>query len=190
MHPHLLRDWIARKEISRVIAVSDCAFATGLSSRKSFQVFGRAGALSDDGTHLVAVSSGSDAAKRTETETSSRTSDVAGLFGSCVTMKQIFENVLNLMFHDMEGVYYRQHVGMPLRDAVKTAVSICTSNPARMLGIDRMCGEVKAGLEATLLLVNITEKAISSDERRPGCNWQRYLTVTLKKVVYRGKVIE
>ena len=190
VHPHLLRDWIARKEISRVIAVSDCAFATGLGSRKSFEVFGRSGAVSDDGTYLVTETSGCDAVKYKTKEKTSRMSDVACLFGSCVTMKQVFENVLNLMFHEMKSVYNRQHEAMSLHDAIRTAVAVCSSNPARLLGIDHVCGTVQAGLEATLLLVNISEETLCPGEKWYGCNWQQYVTVTLKKVIYRGNLLD
>ena len=186
VHPCLLRDWIARKEISRVIAISDQAFATGLGKRKSFEVFGRLGKVSDDGSHLLAVDSESGESSKMETN---RTSEVAGLFGSCISMKQIFENVLNLMFHAMDGVYIRHHEGQCLSDAIRSAISLCSTNPARLLKLDHHCGDVKVGLDATLLLVNVTERKVRPGDTWFGCMWETYLDVTLEKVIYHGKVV-
>jgi N-acetylglucosamine-6-phosphate deacetylase len=190
VHPHLLRDWIARKEIPRIIAVTDCAFATGLQLRKSFEVFGQSGAVSDDGTYLVAQTSGCDAGKDRTTEKNSKISDGPTLFGSCATMKQVFENILNLMCHEMKSVYTRQHEAMSLHDAIRTAVAICSSNPACLLGIDHLCGTVQPGMEATLLLVKISEEAVCSHKKWHSCDWQKYVTVTLKKVIYRGNLLD
>eukprot|EP00118_Oscarella_pearsei_P017895 m.180169 g.180169 ORF g.180169 m.180169 type:complete len:421 (+) comp39238_c0_seq3:238-1500(+) len=166
VHPEILRDWIARKELHRVVAVSDQAFAAGLPPSNQFNVFNRTGCVSEDGSHLRV--------------TDLNEVDVPTLFGSCVSMMKVFENLVNLFSRDMQGIYHRKHSQLSLPDAVANAVLLCSTNPAKLLGKDGKFGSLKPGLEANLLLINIEEKDGGRNEA------SRY-QVSLSKVFYKGK---
>jgi len=147
VHPQLVRDWIARKEISRVVGISDAGFATGAPSG-TFEVFGIRGETADDGSYLRVVRDAKD-------EHAARySSDAAALFGAAIGMREVFENLLNLLTSDMEGVYQRRHVAISLDDAMVAASRMCSENPAALLGLAER-GRVDVGQRADLVLVRL-----------------------------------
>ncbi|XP_065176230.1 uncharacterized protein LOC135806026 [Sycon ciliatum] len=155
IHPAIVRDWTIRKTIQRVVAVSDAAFALGIPSPE-FEVFGRRGKLSEDGKCLVQADLDTSA-------TPSRSSDnIACLFGSNATMRDIYENLVNMFTTHMRGILYRDHPALSLRQAVSIASALCSSNPARLLThqegsqLSADVGKVKTGQLADLLLLSIT----------------------------------
>ena len=148
IHPQLVRDWIERKEASRVIAVSDGAFATGAPPGE-FEVHGIRGRVSEDGTHLRVMPS--DPAAPGDAGLSS---DVGALFGSAASMRDVFENALNLLAREMAGVYHRRHAALPVEEAALVASRLVSWNPARLLGeIGR--GSIEPGLRGDLVLVDV-----------------------------------
>ncbi len=150
IHPSLARDWIARKEISRAIAVSDAGFAMGVP-RGDFEVFGIHGALSGDGRYLRVLP------REGSPPQNELSSDFGALFGSAVGMREVFENALNLFTREVEGVYTRRHPALRLEKALAAASRLCSANPAALLGLaDR--GRVREGARSDVLLVEVAGK--------------------------------
>ncbi len=151
VHEQLVRDWLARKELSRFIAVSDAGFAMGVPEGE-FEVFGIRGRAEDGGSFLRVVTG--DGAGPGTRGANPFSSDVATLFGAAIGMRRVFENTLNLLTREMEGVYYRNHAAMSLVDAVQAASRICAFNPATLLGL-RGRGSLEVGARADALLAAI-----------------------------------
>ena len=128
VHPQLLRDWISRKEVSRCIGISDAGFGTGAPTGP-FELCGIQGEPADGGRYLRVVRS------EKERELAERTSDAGALFGAAIGMREVFENLLNLFSVELEGVHVRRHQALSLADSVAAASSMCSENPARLLGV-------------------------------------------------------
>ncbi len=157
VHPQLARDWIARKEASRVILVSDCAFA-GDAPPAEFEAFGIRGALSEDRRYLKVVSppagSGGGHAAPGAGDPAHLSSDFSPLFGSAVGMREVFETAVNVLTREMPGVYHRRHPALSLEEACLLASRMTSANPAALLGLaDR--GALREGLRADLVLADI-----------------------------------
>ena len=150
VHPQLLRDWIARKEISRSIAVSDAGFAMG-PPRGRFEVFGITGESAEEGAFLRVVPK--DGAR----VPNPRTSDVGALFGSAILMDRVFENLVGWFRAPMAGVYQREHDALDLPAAFEAASAMCSTNPARLLRVDDERGRIVEGHRADLVLLDVTE---------------------------------
>lgn len=73
-------------------------------------------------------------------------------------MNNIFANLVNMFTQTMVGVYRRQHNAWSLKEAVSAASMMCSTNPARLLGISDWCGQVSIGKRANLVLVDIRER--------------------------------
>jgi N-acetylglucosamine-6-phosphate deacetylase len=147
IHPRLVRDWIRRKEVARVIAVSDAGFATGMPAGE-FEVCGVRGRVSADGSYLKVVP------RLDARPANPLSSDFGALFGSVAGMREVFENIVNLLSREMEGVYYRSHPALDLAGAVEAACRLTSTNPAALLGLtDR--GVLAAGKRGDALLVEL-----------------------------------
>jgi N-acetylglucosamine-6-phosphate deacetylase len=147
IHPALVRDWIARKGLSRVIGTSDAAFALD-PPRGGFEVLGIEGRVSEDGRWLRVVPPLGTPAPNP------LSSDFAPLFGSAAAMRDVFENALGWLTREMAGVYTRSHPAMPLDEALRAASLFCSANPASLLGLgDR--GSIEAGKRADVVLLEI-----------------------------------
>ncbi|MEC7777290.1 MAG: hypothetical protein VYC32_14435, partial [Planctomycetota bacterium] len=148
VHPQLLRDWISRKEVSRCIGISDAGFGTGAPTGP-FELCGIQGEPADGGRYLRVVRS------EKERELAERTSDAGALFGAAIGMREVFENLLNLFSVELEGVHVRRHQALSLADSVAAASSMCSENPARLLGVgDR--GVLAPGARGDIALLEIT----------------------------------
>ena len=148
VHPQLLRDWISRKEVSRCVGISDAGFGTGAPTAP-FELCGIQGEPADDGRYLRVVRSAE------ERELAERTSDAGALFGAAIGMREVFENLVNLFSVELEGVHVRSHPALPLADSVAAASSMCSENPARLLGVgDR--GVLAPGARGDIALLEIT----------------------------------
>jgi N-acetylglucosamine-6-phosphate deacetylase len=153
IHPALVRDWIARKELSRVIAVSDAAFAMGPPGER-FEVYGVSGAISSDGRYLRVADP--DRPKKAESSDAGLTSDGPRLFGSLVTMRDVFENALSLFTRDVEGVYHRRHPALAIDEAMLAASTLTSRNPADLVGAtDR--GGLEPGERGDVVIVAVEE---------------------------------
>ncbi|HVR76098.1 MAG TPA: amidohydrolase family protein [Planctomycetota bacterium] len=145
--PRLARDWIARKEVRRVVAVSDAGFALG-APPGAFEVLGIRGERSACGKYLRVVPPAGAPVPNP------RSSDFGALFGSAAAMQDIFANALNLFTSDMEGIYHRRHAPMGFEEALDAASALCSRNPAALLGLESR-GDLATGHRADLVLVEI-----------------------------------
>ena len=141
----LVRDALARKGRSGLIAVSDAGFAFGPPSTR-FRVYGIRGAVSSDGTHLrVAPERG-----REFRRANPHTSDAVRLFGSAVGMGDVFQNLLSWLTVAEPGVWTRLHRALPFLEALRWASDITSRNPARLLEM-RDRGRIAPGMRADFL---------------------------------------
>jgi len=147
----LVRDIIARKGPERVAAVSDAAFALSLPEGE-FTAFGVRGAISRDGRCLRVVPPSSAPIPNP------LCSDAAMLFGSAIVMKQAFENLLNWLTVESEGIYHRRHAALSLEEAVRTASILCSDVPARIV-CEKERGALRPGTRADLVLASIEGEA-------------------------------
>jgi len=144
----LARDIIARKEPERIAGISDAAFAGG-SPPGEFEVFGVRGRASKDRRYLEVVPPPG------KPPPDPRASDTGSLFGSAAGMREVFENTLSWLSVEMEGTWRRRHPALPFIEALRAASSICSANPARLLGEgDR--GRLAAGSRADAILARIS----------------------------------
>ncbi len=145
VHFDLVRDWIERKEPERFVAVSDAAFAMDFPAGE-FEVFGVGGVVSPDGRYLQVAA---DSAPKNP-----RSSDVGRLFGAAAQMRDVFENLLNLVTTERAGVYYRRHRALELADGIALASQVCSASPAALLGMNDR-GVVREGARADAILVSV-----------------------------------
>ena len=140
VNPAYIRDIIMRKGVDKVIAITDQTFVTGTNIRK-FTLGGINGEVSSDGAYIGVVGKPNT------------------LFGSCLTMDKAFSNLLSLLTRDMQGVWYRQHTAMPFDSAMLAATGMCSTNPAKMLGLlddlNEGTGAIQSGKWADLLIAKI-----------------------------------
>jgi N-acetylglucosamine-6-phosphate deacetylase len=118
VHPAYVRDVIARKGVERVVMITDSMFVNGDPDVTRFQLCGIPGAVSDNREYLQVVD-------KPDT-----------LFGSVLTTGRGFENMINWLTTDMEGIWHRRHEAMLLDEALVAASRMASGNPARLLGID------------------------------------------------------
>ncbi|MCZ6792167.1 MAG: amidohydrolase family protein [Planctomycetota bacterium] len=147
IHPRLLRDWIARKEVSRVVGVSDAGFATGPPDGE-FEVFGIRGRLSENREFLHVVRPPGSPAPNP------LSSDRVALFGSAIDQLGVLEFTLNLLSREMDGVHTRRHAAWPFARALEAAVAMTSTNPSRLLGLDDR-GRLEPDARADFLVARI-----------------------------------
>jgi hypothetical protein len=130
-----------------VVGVSDAGFAAGPPDGE-FTAFGIRGHRGAGGRYLaVSPPAGGP-------PPDPRTSDAAMLFRSAVGMREVFENALNWLSQEMEGIWRRSHPALPFPEALRDAVALTSGNPARLLG-EQDRGRLVAGARADALLAVI-----------------------------------
>lgn len=147
VHPALVRDFIERKELARVIGVSDAGFALGAPAGE-FEVFGIRGTRNADGAYLHVVPSPAKDAPNP------RSSDAVALFGSAVDQLRVLEVAVDILTHERSGVYTRRHPALSLEEALRAAVEMLSTNPARLLGLSER-GRITTGARADLFLADV-----------------------------------
>lgn len=148
LDPRLVRDIIARKTEAGVVAVSDAGFATG-NPEGEFEVFGVRGAVSENGEYLRVVRDGP------VDPLAHLSSDVAPLFGSASDMQAIFRTLLGFFTREMTGIYHRHHPALGIEEALRLATRLCSTNPARLAGLEDR-GTLAPGERADALLVDVS----------------------------------
>jgi N-acetylglucosamine-6-phosphate deacetylase len=144
VHPAYVRDVIARKEIDRVIAITDSMFATGMDDLHQFELLGLRGKVSTNRAYLHAID-------KADT-----------LFGSVLTMDSGFCNVLNWLTQSMSGTWYRDHQAIPFESALVQTSWLFSRNPAQVMAIyDNTngkpgTGSIAIGKWADLTIAEIT----------------------------------
>lgn len=139
-------DTIERKGPDRVVVMTDSMFTACAPGIDSFRICGIDGRVSSRREYV----------------------EVAGkantLFGSMLTMDVAFSNILNWLTSGVEGAWRDRHEPIELEQAFLRASEMCSSNPARILGIfepasvgtgadlSGYTGSIEAGKSADLVL--------------------------------------
>jgi N-acetylglucosamine-6-phosphate deacetylase len=141
VNPAYIRDIIKRKGIEKIIGMTDCMFVAG-SSLKQIEVGGVRGRVSDDGNYIAV-----EGVKNT-------------LFGSNLTMNRAFENMLNWLTTDMQGIWNKKHKALGLEDALVAVAKIYSTNPNRLTHrYDEGFGRIADGAKADLTILDIKGSA-------------------------------
>ena len=149
----VIRDWVSRKDLSRVSFVTDRAFAIE-SPERDFTVFGVSGRKEETDSGCFLRTYKPDDASLEEIMDPSSTASMT-LFGAEVTMLKIFENVFSWFSAEMEGVNVRTHAGYDEVSALAIAVTTCCENPARIAKLDKI-GRIEAGYISNACLLRRT----------------------------------
>lgn len=140
INPAYIRDIIARKGVDKIIAITDQTFVVGTDIHK-FSLGGIHGEVSSDSAYIGVVGKANT------------------LFGSCLTMDKAFSNLLSLLTTNMQGVWYKQHTAMSLGSALLAVTGMCSTNPAKMVGLSdnpqESTGAIQPGKWADLLIAHI-----------------------------------
>ena len=134
VHPAYVRDAIARKEMNRIILITDSVFVNGCEDIDTFNLGGIPGQISKNREYLQVI--GKDDT----------------LFGSVLTTDKGFSNVVNWLQEEMTGIWTRKHKKYSLEEAMLTASKMISSNPAKLLGIEQEFGSIEIGKSADLIL--------------------------------------
>ncbi len=136
--PAYVRDIIKRKGIEKIIGITDCSFAAG-SSVERFKSGGVTGRFSDDRKY-IAVEGKKDT-----------------LYGSNLTMNRAFENILNWLTTDMEGVWNCSHPALEFEEALIGATCICSGNACQLTGLkNKGFGQITDGAKANITVIDIS----------------------------------
>jgi N-acetylglucosamine-6-phosphate deacetylase len=133
-------DTIKRKNYDRVIAITDSMFAAELPGLKQFKIFNITGKVAENGEYLQ-IADREDA-----------------LFGSKLVMVEAFNNLLNWLTAPTGGIWNVLHEPLDFNQALIKVSSMCSDNPARVLGIYNSqdnTGSIEIGKRADLLIGEI-----------------------------------
>ena len=117
VNPAYVLDIIRRKGIERVLAVSDSMFPLDAVGIEQFEVAGVTGCLSSNGEYLEVVGKENT------------------LFGLVLKMKVAFSNIVSWLTRRMPGIWNDEHLPMDTEEAILSAMTMCSINPAKVLGI-------------------------------------------------------
>ena len=142
-------DTIKRKGFDKVCAITDSMFTASFSELKKFNILGVSGVVSENGEYLQIA----------DREYS--------LFGSMLTMDTAFSNVLTWLTTPIEGIWHAMHKPLKFEDALIKTSTLCSKNPAKILGIyqpeskqDKMLlknftGSIEIGKSADVIIADI-----------------------------------
>ncbi len=141
VNPAYIRDIIKRKGVEKILGMTDCMFVGG-SDIKQINIGGVPGKVADDGSHIAVANK-----KNT-------------LYGSVLKMCKAFENMLNWLTVDMEGIWNRRHEAMSLNDALVDVAKMYSTNPNKLTGrYDQGFGRIADGARADLTVFDIKGSA-------------------------------
>lgn len=142
-------DIIKRKGFNNVVAITDSMFAAAFKGLNEFNMLGINGSISENKEYIHI--------KDREYV----------LFGSMLTMDIAFSNVLTWLTSPVKGIWHELHQPLEFEDALIKASSICSKNPAKVLGIFSpienkhnrekisYTGSIERGKNADLIIANI-----------------------------------
>jgi len=158
VNPAYIRDIIKRKGIDKILGITDCMFVGG-TDIKQIDIGGVPGKVADDGSHIAV-----EGKKNT-------------LYGSVLKMCRAFENMLNWLSVDMEGIWNRRHEAMSLEDALVDVARMYSTNPNKLTGrYDKGFGKIADGAMADLTVVDISG---------PAGNYK----LTVEKTIVNGEIV-
>jgi len=138
VNPLYIRDIIKRKGVKKIIGMTDCMFVAG-SPLKQINVGGVPGQVSEDGSHIRVANK-----KNT-------------LFGSNLTMNRGFNNMLNWLTSEMEGIWNRKHVAVDFEEALCAVSGFYSTNPCKLTGLAKAgYGTIADGAKADLCVLGIS----------------------------------
>ncbi len=138
VNPAYIRDIIHRKGIEKIIGMTDCMFVAG-SSLKRIKIGAVPGKVSDDGKYIAVENK-----KNT-------------LFGSVLTMNRAFENMLNWLTSEMDGIWNRRHAALSFEEALAAVARIYSHNPCELAGLNAQgFGQLTNGAKADICVLDIT----------------------------------
>lgn len=141
VNPAYIRDIIKRKGIDKILGVTDCMFVGG-SNIKRIEIGGVPGRVADDGSHIAV-----EGVKNI-------------LYGSVLKMCKAFENMLNWLTVNMEGIWNKKHDAMSLNDAVVWASKMYSTNPNKLTGrYEQLFGRIADGTKADLVVLDVNGSA-------------------------------
>ena len=139
--PAYIRDIIKRKGIDKILGMTDCMFVGG-TDIKIIDIHSVRGRVADDGSHIAV-----EGKKNT-------------LYGSVLKMCKAFENMLNWLSVDMEGIWNKKHDALSLEDALVQVAKMYSTNPNKLTGrYDEGFGRIADGAKADLTILDITGSA-------------------------------
>jgi N-acetylglucosamine-6-phosphate deacetylase len=161
-------DLIKRKGVDKCAVITDSMFVTRMKRVKEFKISGIKGKLSDNGEYLQIV--GKEAKH--------------SLYGSMLTMDKAFANLLSWMTRPIEGIWNRIHEPFEFEKALGFVSQMCSSNPAKILGIydctganKALCtGSIEVGKLADIVIADITET-------------KEGYRLVIEDVIMKGKII-
>jgi len=140
VNPAYLRDIIKRKGFDKIVGITDCGFMAGANIKEAYNG-ARLARVSEDGKYISVVGK-----KNT-------------LAGSNLTMNRGFENLLNWLCCDMDGIWNAKHPAMSLDQAIAATAKMCSTNACKLTGLDEKgLGSIKDGNVADLCLVDIAKR--------------------------------
>jgi N-acetylglucosamine-6-phosphate deacetylase len=141
VNPAYIRDIIKRKGIAKIIGITDCMFVAG-SSERQVEIGASRGEVSDDGKYIRLFGK------------------TNALFGSTLTMSTAFENVLNWLTSDMQGVWNRRHEPMDFNEALAAVSKMYSTTPCEVTGLAKSgFGRLTDGEKADVCVLDISGSA-------------------------------
>ncbi|MCK5739354.1 amidohydrolase family protein, partial [bacterium] len=168
--PIYVREVLKRKGKTRVMAITDSMFVTGMDDVDTFVVSGVQGKVSANRRYL----------------------EVAGtedtLFGSVLTMDQAFSNIVSWLTAKMDGMWTDAFPAYTFEEAMIQATWMCSRTPAKALNIMRpetlilgqdlspYTGSIDVGKSADILITSMTGECGNYN-------------LNIEKVIVKGQIV-
>ncbi|MHC4124698.1 MAG: hypothetical protein ACYSSI_14070 [Planctomycetota bacterium] len=139
--PAYIRDIIKRKGIDKIIGVTDCIYAAG-TSLENVNISGITGQVSTNKEYIEVKD------KKNQ------------LYGSNLTMDRGFENMLNWLSAEMNGIWCSKHNALNFEEALAAASKIYSGNPCALTGLKTDgFGQIADEAKADLCVLDISGSA-------------------------------
>jgi len=139
VNPAYIRDIINRKGSDRIIGVTDCMFIAD-SDVRQFNIAGVKAQLSDNGKFIYACDKQNT------------------LAGSVLTMDRGFENMLNWLVSNVQGIWIKEHKALSFEQALTNIAKFYSTNPCKLTGLyEHGIGLIADGAQADLCVLDITK---------------------------------
>ncbi|MCK4886254.1 MAG: amidohydrolase family protein [Planctomycetes bacterium] len=140
INPAYVRDIINRKGIDKIVGITDCGFMAGANIKKAYNG-AKVTKVSEDGRYISVVG------KKNV------------LAGSNLTMNRGFENLLNWLCCDMDGIWNAKHKAMSLEQGLTATTKMCSTNACKLTALDEKgLGSIAQGNVADICLVDIVRQ--------------------------------
>ena len=86
---------------------------------------------------------------------------------------QGFNNLLNWLTQEKQGVWYRQHEALSLDEALIQAAKMMSSNPARLMENSLDVDELRTGTIAVGKAAEFNLMTLSESDGNYACHWEQ-----------------